>query len=381
MSNANKVEQVLNPLLNKLVKETETEISYDNKQKIIQRHNIDQKLKEIERQKEELERISKIDIMNLPDSYFTKMDEEQDRMIQSLKNRMPFINGPLTDFVPFSYPNLLLVGAETGSGKSTAAANIVYSLLKGDKREDGTGRKVLVISNEEMAVHVLNRIICLEEGWNYNNLKDFKTDQLNVLKEKRRILSANGRIRVIDSEFDGYKDATSTIEGLKVLLESAYNHYKETGDHYDAIVIDYFQKIDTSKENPRLDSWRVLIDVSNYLDNFYKRYPAPIVVFSQIKPESKDDSYFENRIKLCKNIAVVCTHALEIKRNIKMSESTFTCHKHRFSGDMVGTSVITHWDRGRFIPYSDEFKMKIVQRNSEREHQKLLEGISFGNKG
>lgn len=367
-------------IVKKIEEEAKAEMSYDQKKKIVDRHRIDSQLEYIEKRKTEMERLSKIDITALPDAYFDKMDEEHDRMIQSLTNRMPFINPDLTEFVPFSYPNLLLVGGKTGHGKSTTAANIVYSLLN-DLNEQGKPRRVLVISNEEMSVNVLNRIICLEEGWNINNIKNFSLPQHETLRKRRREISANGRLRVIDSDFPGFKDVTTSIEGLKFVLENAYDRFQETGEAYDAILIDYFQKITISKENPRLRPFDVLVEVTNFLDGFYKRYPAPVVVFSQIKPESKDDAEFEHRVKLCKNIFVVSTHALEIVPDKRTLSTEFICHKHRFSSDENGTSVIVGWDKGFLVPYTDEFKMAVIKRLSEKEHQKLMGTIDFGKKG
>lgn len=366
-------------VVKKIEAEAKAEVSYDQKKKIIDRHRIDSQLEYIERKKAEIERLSKIDITALPESYFDKMDEEHDRMIQSLTNRMPFINPDLTEFVPFSYPNLLLIGGKTGHGKSTTAANIVYSLLN-DVNAAGQPRKVLVISNEEMSINVLNRIICLEEGWNLNNIKSFSAQQHETLKVRRREISENGRLRVIDSDFPGFKDVTTSIEGIKFILENAYDKFKATGEAYDAIIIDYFQKITISKENPRLRPFDVLVEVTNFLDGFYKRYPAPVVIFSQIKPESKDDSEFEHRVKLCKNIFVVSTHALEIIPDKRTLSTEFVCHKHRFSSDENGTSVVVGWDKGFLVPYTEEFRMAVIKRLSEIEHQKLMGNIRLGNK-
>lgn len=366
-------------LIKKIEQEARDHVSYEQKQNIVRRYNIDKQLNDIERRKKEIDTLSKVDITELPEEYFDKMDQEQNRIVQSLSNRLPFINEALTEFVPFSYPNLLMIGAKTGHGKSTAAANIVYSLMR-DVSPEGKRRKVLVISNEEMAINVLNRIICLDEGWNINNFKNFTTEQHETLKTRRRELSKNGRLRVVDSDFPGFADITTSIEGLKFILENVYQKFQETGESYDAIIIDYFQKIAISKENPKLNSWQVLVEVTNYLDGFYKKYPAPVVVFSQIKPESKDDVELEQRIKLCKNIAVVCTHALEIVPDKRTSSSEFICHKHRFSGDENGTSVTVGWERGKLIPYTEEFRLSVIKRNNELAHMQMMKNVNVGYK-
>lgn len=345
---------------------------YAEKTSILKRHKIDTDFEKVKTMKEEIQRLSKLDVTQVSDEYFDKMDQEQDRMIESLNSRIPFINHELTDFVPFSYPNLLLIGAKTGDGKSTAAANIVYGLLAAKDEKTGKDHRVLVISNEEMAITVMNRVICLDEGWNLNRQKTFSEAQHNKLRQRRRELGQSGRIRVIDSEFPEFKDATTTYEGLKFILENAYEAYKNGGEPYSAIIIDYFQKISSSKENSKSSTYEVLKKVTDLLDGFYKKYPAPIVIFSQVKPEAKEETDFEYRIKECKAIYVASTHALEISPNKRLSASEFVCHKHRFSSDERGSSITAGWEAGRFVEYTDEFRAATAMRLTNAEHNATM---------
>jgi predicted ATP-dependent serine protease len=54
--------------------------------------------------------------------------------------------------VPLFPRNLILVGAESGHGKSTLTANMAFQFL-------AQNRKVLIITNEEHPTDVLNRMI------------------------------------------------------------------------------------------------------------------------------------------------------------------------------------------------------------------------------
>src|SRR5690606_39649450 len=93
-----------------------------------------------------------------------------------MKNRLPFVNEELTELVPFSYPNLLLIGAKTGHGKATSLANIAYTLIM-------IGKRVLVISNEQLGVNVFNRVACLHRNYNINSFQSFSDKMYNDIKD------------------------------------------------------------------------------------------------------------------------------------------------------------------------------------------------------
>lgn len=367
-----------------LAKEYAKVADHNKKDKELKYHKIDMEYKRLQEQREEMERLSKMDISKVSEDYFDKMDQEQDRMIQSLHGRMPFLTEEMTEWVPFSYPNLLLIGARTGDGKSTTAANIVHSLMNDKNPQTGLRRKVLVISNEEMAVNVMNRVICLHEGWNLNDMPNFSPDRLDLLKKRRRELGGADRLRVIDGDFPEFKDATTSYEGIKFILENAEARYKAGEQPYDAIIIDYFQKISTSKERPSARPYDVLKMTTEFLDSFYKKYPAPIVVFSQIKPgqttESGEEESFENRIKECKNLFVTCTYALEVKTKKRLSASEFICHKHRFSSQELGLGLTLGWNKGKFVSYTEEFQAEVIRRRSDMNDRELMAKAGVGAK-
>jgi len=360
--------------VSELLEAGEAQVQLAEKEKFIRRRKLEKQYDDIVQNEAEVERLSKIDIFQVSTEYLEKMDEQHEMTIASMKDRMPFVNKILTELVPFNYPNLILLGAKTGHGKTSFTSASLRALLR-DKRN------TLVLSNEEMAVNYYNRVICLHKDWDVNKIKDFTKEQHEELRKLRALMYRSRRLTVIDPDFDSMKDATRTIEGIKFLLDKVYEAqeaHPEKKCAYDAIYLDYYQNCGSSKLDPRKRRHEVLEDLSKYLDMMYKKIKAPIVVLSQIKPEAKDESDFEFRIKESKSIFVPSTFALELAPDKNRSMTKCICHKHRWSS-RAGEGVDLGFDRGHFVEYSMEFQQKIAERNERKEHaatmQKALRNI------
>lgn len=340
--------------------------SLDQKKSELEKMRVNLQYDLLKKREEDLSRLSKVDVTAISESFLSKMDYEHDLMRQSLKNRLPFVNQELTNLVPFSYPNLITIGAKTGHGKSTFLSNIAYPLIL-------QGKKVFVISNEEMSVNVYNRVCCLHRGYNINKFQSFSDEQHEDIKNLRTKFYTSNRLKVVDSDFPDMKEATTTIEGLKFILDKLLEEQEANGGTatYDVILIDYLQKIDTSKENPRLEGWNVMKRVSDMLDIFYKKYHAPVVIFSQLKPEESEGQDIEYRIKGGKSIYVSSTYCMELKPNKDRRMTEFIVHKHRFN-DKTSTVVQLGLENGKYVKYTDEFKIRVASENADREHREML---------
>lgn len=365
---------IVNTAIAELMQHVNETASLSEKKSELERMRIEKQYESFKHSKAETERLSKVDVTSTNDRFTEKMDKEHDQMRQSLKNRLPFVNKELSETVPFSYPNLVLIGAMSGHGKSTFLANIVYPMLMAKKR-------AFVITNEEMSVNVYNRVACLNKGYNINRFQSFTDEQHEEIKKLRRILYESKRLQVVDSDFPDMKDATITLEGLRFILDKLIEEQIKNGDvaTYDVVLLDYIQKIDTSKENPKLAGWEVQKKVADMLDIFYKRYHAPVVIFSQLKPEDSEGQDIEYRIKGGKSIYVSSTYAMELKPFKDQRMTEFRIHKHRFSDRTNSTLQLGH-ENGRYIPYTNEFKVKVATSNAEREHRDMLSKVFKGAK-
>lgn len=364
---------------NDLLKEIEQRSSLIEKKRIIETVRVEKQFNEIKETEKEKERLKTVDVTSIDEGFLAKMDWEQKMMRESVSRRMTFVTPNLTDFVPFTYPNLILIGAKTGQGKSTFASNMIYQLMI-------ENRKSLLLSNEEKSVDVYNRLSCLHKGWNYNDRNNFFEDQWDEMTRLRHTMYRSGRVRVIDSDYEAFKDATTSYEGIKFILDNLYETFLEkkklnenAAPDFDCIVLDYYQKTGFSIENPHLEQWKVLKKLSDYLDNFYKKYPAPVVVFCQLRHESKDEDYFETRIKEGKSILVPSTFAMELKPDKKSRVTQFIPHKHRWS-NRIDEEIKLVWDKGLFIDHTPEHDIMVSTENNAEDDARLMDNVRKGPK-
>ena len=340
-----------NEFLLKLSRETIKKRTYLDAFKISDEY---QKLISNSEQTEKFEKINVDKSIESIQARGERLKQESEELAESLKYRQPFISSALSRMAPFSYTNLLLVCGKTGEGKSTTVANIAIPLIKG-------GKKVLIITNEEREVDVMNRISCIELGFDYGDYADFTEGQKQKLSETRDSLL--GQVTVIDQNFNNNTDFTTTLEGIKSILNSLVKN----SNQYDAIIIDYYQKITTSKLNPKAASWEVLEKLSIFLDNFRKIYKAPIVLMCQLHPNNNEDTEIETRIKSGKSIAVVSTFIVEIKPNFQDRTTEWICHKKRMRSISSPLRLVTKLIDGRFVDYDPEKELTNIINNKVGE--------------
>lgn len=282
--------------------------------------------------KENVAKAQTLNLAILPENYFEQLNSQYVKAKDQYKCSLPFITPGLTKLVPLYYPNLILVGALTGSGKTTASANIVHQLIKEKKR-------VLIISNEELVLDVYTRIACLDLDLNINDRLSFTDEQHNLIRSK--IPEIGQFIRVVDTDYDSNHNLTSSIEGMRSLFE----HISEE-KRWDCIIIDYYQKVTKSQYSETTAHHFVLQEFTHLLDKFYKICHAPVIVMCQLHPSKSDDADFESRIKLGKSILVSSTFALEIESDKTTFETKWICHKGRWGNQ--GIKLTTIWSKGKF---------------------------------
>ena len=274
-----------------------------------------------------------------------------------LKERITFINDPLTTAVPFTRENLYLICAYSGNGKSTIAANISYPLWKQNK-------KALVIANEEPDTDVMFRIACLELGLSFNDYKKGRMP-IDQQKEATKLFYDISRcIKVLDVNYNN--GLTTKVEGVKNALNAI------NGADYSCVLIDYFQLVKFSVEKPQAKPYDVLNDLRIWLGQYIKRSNVPVVVFAQLhslgKRANKD---LDSRIKDGPTIYETATVVMEVVPNFDDQTSDFLIHKDRFG--FAGKRVICGFDKGRYVKLTDEFKKSIAERKRSAQEKELNE--------
>ena len=218
-----------------------------------------------------------------------RLSEENEEYIKLAKSSATFLNMEIfKDKVALFPRNIILIGAETGTGKSTTVANFAEAYLK-------KGRRVLVITNEEYPTDILNRIVFLFNGWAYTNHDEVTDEQLAECK--RLYPQIMKRLEIIDDKFNGIGGTTTTFEGIQSVCNTITTQFQNGSVPYDAILIDYVQNVKTSVEIPHLAQWQVLDRLGAFLDNWKGTYPAPTLLFSQLKATNGDNDSFKDRIE------------------------------------------------------------------------------------
>jgi len=304
------------------------------KKQRLEKYRVDQNFDRLQKGLAETEQARSINLSELPNNFHEQLDGEYDSILKSVSDGLPFVTEKLSQFVPFFYPNLILIGATTGDGKTTTSSNIVYCMFKNKLRS-------LVISNEELTLNVFNRIACLDLGLNFQDFHKFTEEENERLKQKRRELSEY--LTVADITYNGNPNFTSSVEGVEALLESIVKN----GTHYDCILIDYYQNISKSKLNWRAQKPEILNEVKSVLDKYYKLIKAPIVVFAQLHPTTKGNDQFETRIKEGRSIITAATFVLELVTDTISRTSLWKCHKDRYRGNK-SKQIETRWVYGRY---------------------------------
>jgi replicative DNA helicase len=266
-----------------------------------------------------------------------------------LNERITFINDELTAAIPFTRENLYLMCAYSGSGKSTAAANISYPLWKQEK-------KILVISNEESKQDVIFRIACLHLGYNFNDFKKNSMPKTNIKECMDLFPEITKYVKVADVNYRN--GLTSTVEGVKRLLENLKDA------DYSCVMIDYYQLIKKSTTNPNAKSYDTLNDLRIWIGQYIKRANLPVVVFAQLHSLGKrNNKDLDNRIKHCPDIYEPSTVVIEMTPDFALKTTDFIIHKDRFG--MAGHRITCSFDRGRFAIYDEEAVKRMQQDTVE----------------
>ena len=272
-----------------------------------------------------------------------------------LNERITFISHKLSEVIPFARENLYLICAYSGSGKSTIAANVSYTLWK-------EGKKTLVISNEESKEDVLMRISCIEHGVSFNDYKKGKMP--NALYKQCAMLMADiaQYVKVLDVN---YKNGlTTSVEGVKNMLEAVNGH------DFSCVMIDYWQLIKRSNAQPGAKAYDILNDLRIWLGQYIKRANLPIVMFAQLhslgKRQNKD---LDSRIKHCPDIYEPSTVVIEAIPDWENKTTDFLIHKDRFG--FAGAKITMAFDHGRFVDLDDNTLQKIREAKAAELSDKI----------
>lgn len=339
---------------------------------ILQEHRVDRDLTKLLQNKDELEKGEKVDFSQLSPEYVEELINNSNEYIEAAKKSMCFMNEDFRMVVPFFKKNLILIGADTGDGKSTTVANVIYSTVTSINPATGKLGRVLVLSNEEAPEDFYNRITAVHLGLKYTNHNLITDEEKDQYSKFIPLWCKDSRLSIIGDTYQGISGWTTTLEGI----EKIFNNLLESGNPPDVVILDYYQNVKRSKNDPELDQYKTQAMFAAFLDKMKLVYPGPIVVMAQMKrlTNDEDTTPFNVRLKGSKEICDKATFIAEITPERALLRSKWKVWKSRFN-DSAGESFYVGYDRGKFVPYSEEFQAsvaKIVQKNLEAKYKSDL---------
>ena len=314
-----------------------------------------------------LDDYSNLNITFGSNSYIEKIQSDLVSYSTEIKKAPVFLNDSFRGAVPYCKRQLFLLGARTGEGKSTVAANLALQTIRQENQ------KCYIITNEESTDDVFNRITSLIHGWPYTDHENIPKERWDVYERFIKILAT--RLVVIDDNYNNKLGLTTSVEGVKSILDSI----KASGEKPGAIIIDYYQNITQSHSNPSLDRYKVQAKVANLLNGYKNIMDSPIILLSQLYPESKEKSDFQSRIVGTKEIIQRSTVAIEVKANKDALATDFIICKNRFS-EFANHTIRCGYDKGRYVKYTPEFANNVEKMKSNKATQALIKH-SMGDAG
>ncbi|MCX9024589.1 MAG: hypothetical protein OIN85_00670 [Candidatus Methanoperedens sp.] len=338
------------------------------KELIIKGRRADNELEKLAKNDRELEIAKASNYGAMTDEQIAQVQKDSRTYIESARSCMEFINEEFNGVVPFFPKNLILIGGKTGEGKSTTVANATATTMKQLSPRTGKRCKVAILTNEEAKEDMYNRITCFSKGWAYTNHDKFTDEQLETFEKYIPILAKDGWLQVIDDHYGSTPEApvsgvTTSVEGI----QGIFDYWIKNNIIYDVVIIDYYQNVKFSKKNPWKNEWEVQAELAAMLDQYKNIYPAPIILMAQVSPPNEENTIpFKVRIEGRKVILNSCTCCMELVADRENHRTEWIVHKSRFT-EHVGKSFYTGYKKGRFVPYSKEFRQHVDQIKEQRK--------------
>lgn len=315
-------------------------------------HENTQKLKRIADGRQFAEGLDNVDFNTDFDEMAEKAKEDDAMRMNSIEFMFP----ELQHFIQLAPASLALFCASTGTGKSTFTANIAYGLIR-------DGKRVLIIANEEKRTDVAARISCLQLDVSIHDYK--RKDGLpEVIKNDviQNITTFDPKqLSIIALDYKNDQRYVTSPEGMEAILKHA------TG-RFDAVIIDYYQNINQSINNPGYQAHEANEMFAKSIDYIKNQIGAPIIMMAQIR---RGDEDYKVRLEGRRLILNKCTDVFEIKIDKENRRSIIICHKDRWL-DNQGEEQFIAYKSGKFVPYTREFE-EAVRANQNSKIEALAE--------
>jgi len=248
-----------------------------------------------------------------------------------IRKAVMFVNGALSTVCPLCPGGIYLVGAASGTGKSTFTAATAHGLYM-------QGLKTFIISNEETEAKILARIACIELGLDFNLYVQDKLPTSFRKQVAHKILEIEPYVTVMDDPI-----ASTTLEKIESILQEV-----NASGAYSCVIVDFLQRINKSTVVPSIERVDALYRFKDIATDYAQHAKVPVIVMTQLVPLSSDETErnFESRIKWSRGFYEAAAAAIEIIKIKGIPVSTFYIAKGRFSKAEV--SISCKYENGKF---------------------------------
>ena len=266
-----------------------------------------------------------------------------------IRKAVTFINPALSTMCPLCPGGIYLIGAASGTGKSTFTAATAYALYT-------QGLKTFIISNEETEAKILARIACIELDIDFNLYVQDKLPNTYRKQIAQKILEIEPYVTVMDDPV-----ASTTLEKIESVLQEV----NDSG-RYNCVVIDFLQRINKSTVAPSIERTDALYRFKDIVTDYAQHSKTPVIVMTQLVPLASDepDRNFESRVKFCKGFYEAAAAAIEIIKIKGIPVSTFYVAKGRFSKAEV--SISCKYENGQFT-YVSKKELQEIKDSAQLE--------------
>lgn len=256
--------------------------------------------------------------------------------LKSVKSFLTLKNKDKDKILEFYNGTINAICARQGQGKTTLMANLAIDFISQDK-------KVLFITLEETERRLSIKLLalaCHKLGLYLPYTTDFGNMGYHIRQELQRLKTR---------QLEGLNDKIlAGVEMLKQNLtlvslknditsfERVLGELKESGQSFDVIVIDYFQRIKGQKTLS--NSWETALEVADKLLDLAIKLDTVVIVGSQKNRSNKDEADTAS-ISGGDGLSNVCNVMIDIQREKDQNKSKITIIKDRESQFLTNTST------------------------------------------
>ena len=297
--------------------------------------------------------------------------ESMQQDVEDRKRAITFIDTDLSKQIILAPHSLSIFCAMTGHGKSTLVAAVATPLIN-------EGKRVLILSNEEIDNDVRARVSCLRVGVSFGAYKSNRCTQDQVDMVKNDAKSIEHLLIVISNKNDDDTYRTTDINGIIETLKSV-------NGHIDLGILDYYQNAN-EEAGGMTEPWHNNNKLASNLNTLKNSLSFPLAVFAQCKSmdnKEKKDEDFEASHPVYRwiggtKILIYATDIIELARDFNNSRSRLYIHKRRFQDGEFKPVHTLGFDKKmqRFVKYTPEFDAnigmeKVLEKQAERDKDRL----------